>query len=213
MKQMSLGTTGFELTAKHTREFFDEMNLVIPCSELLVLMQPDAPSGKTGRPPFTIEVMLRIHLLQQLFVHSCTAMEEKLHNIPLYRDFARSEMRITHLPDESTILRFRHLLEEHGLGQQILATVNVKLIKHGRLLKMGKQCHVAIRAKVEYPFRVSKWQLGHLKVPEQPRWGEKCVKRGLSKQQLMLNLAGYNLVRMRSWGRVRPETVMAEKSR
>jgi IS5 family transposase len=139
MKQMSLASTGFELVTKRTRkrEFLDEMNLVIPWSELLSLIAPHAPAGKTGRPPFATEVMLRIHLLQQFFGHSDPAMEESLHDIPLYQEFAHLDAGMTRLPDESTILRFRHLLEAHGLGQQILATVNAKLIDRGLMLKTG----------------------------------------------------------------------------
>lgn len=139
MEQMSLASTGFELVTKRTRkrEFLDEMNLVIPWSELLALIAPHAPAGKTGRPPFASEVMLRIHLLQQFFGHSDPAMEEALHDIPLYREFARLDAGITRLPDESTILRFRHLLEEHQLAQQILATVNAGLIERGLMLKTG----------------------------------------------------------------------------
>ena len=64
-------------------------------------------------------------------------MEEALHDIPLYREFAHLDVGITRLPDESTILRFRHMLEEHGLGQQILAAVNAKLIDRGLMLKTG----------------------------------------------------------------------------
>jgi IS5 family transposase len=139
MKQMSLAQTGFELVTKRTRkrEFLDEMNLVIPWTELLALIAPHAPAGKTGRPPFATEVMLRIHLLQQFFGHSDPAMEEALHDIPLYREFAHLDAGITRLPDESTILRFRHMLEEHQLGQQILAAVNAKLIDRGLMLKTG----------------------------------------------------------------------------
>jgi transposase, IS5 family len=139
MKQMSLASTGFELVAKRTRkrEFLDEMDLVIPWTELLALIAAHAPAGKTGRPPFAAEVMLRIHLLQQFFGHCDPAMEEALHDIPLYREFARLDAGITRLPDESTILRFRHLLEEHQLGQQILATVNARLIDRGLMLKTG----------------------------------------------------------------------------
>ena len=139
MKQMSLATNGFELVAKRTRkrEFLVEMNLVIPWSELLSLIAPHAPAGKTGRPPFATEVMLRIHLLQQFFGHSDPAMEEALHDIPLYQDFAHLDAGMTRLPDETTILRFRHMLEAHGLGQQILATVNAKLIDRGLMLKTG----------------------------------------------------------------------------
>ena len=139
MKQISLATTGFELVTKRTRkrEFLDEMNLVIPWSHLLALITPHAPAGKTGRPPFATEVMLRIHLLQQFFGHSDPAMEEALHDIPLYREFAQLDAGITRLPDESTILRFRHMLEQNDLGVQILAAVNAKLIDRGLLLKTG----------------------------------------------------------------------------
>ena len=139
MKQISLATTGFELVTKRTRkrEFLDEMNLVIPWSQLLALITPHAPAGKTGRPPFATEVMLRIHLLQQFFGHSDPAMEEALHDIPLYREFAQLDAGITRLPDESTILRFRHLLEQNDLGVQILGAVNAKLIDRGLLLKTG----------------------------------------------------------------------------
>jgi len=82
-------------------------------------------------------VMLRIHLLQQFFGHSDPAMEEALHDVPLYREFARLDAGATRLPDESTILRFRHLLEARELGPQILATVNGQLIQRGLLLKTG----------------------------------------------------------------------------
>jgi IS5 family transposase len=81
--------------------------------------------------------MLRIHILQQFFGHSDPAMEEALQDIPLCKEFAHLDAGMTRLPDESTILRFRHLLEAHGLGQQILATVNTKLIDRGLMLKTG----------------------------------------------------------------------------
>jgi IS5 family transposase len=81
--------------------------------------------------------MLRIHLLQQFFGHSDPAMEEALHDIPLYREFAHLDAGLTRLPDESTILRFRHLLEQHQLAPQILASVNARLMARGLLLKSG----------------------------------------------------------------------------
>jgi IS5 family transposase len=90
--------------------------LVIPWSQLLALIAPHAPACKTERPPFATEVMLRIHLLLQFFGHSDPAMEEALHDIPLYREFAKLDAGITRLPDESTILRFRHRLEQNDLG-------------------------------------------------------------------------------------------------
>ena len=139
MNQISLAQSGFELAHKRTRKrvFLDEMDQVIPWSDLLALIAPHAPAGKTGRPPFALQTMLRIHLLQQFFGHSDPAMEEALHDIPLYREFAHLDAGLTRLPDESTILRCRHLLEQHQLAPQILASVNARLMARGLLLKSG----------------------------------------------------------------------------
>jgi IS5 family transposase len=139
MKQRSLANTGFELVTKRTRkrEFLDEMNLVVPWAELIGLITPHAPSGKTGRPPFAVATMLRIHFMQQWFGLSDPAMEEALHDVPLYREFSGLDAGITRLPDESTILRFRHLLEANDLSQQLLATINATLATKGLMLKTG----------------------------------------------------------------------------
>jgi IS5 family transposase len=141
MKQMSLGAAGFERKTKRTRkrEFLDEMNLVVPWSELVALVTPHAPArgAKGGRPPFAVETMLRIHFLQQWFNLSDPAMEEALYDTPMFREFADLDMGEDHLPDESTILRFRHLLEAHSLSVQILATINATLMAKGLLLKQG----------------------------------------------------------------------------
>jgi IS5 family transposase len=139
MKQISLSTTGFELAHKKTRkrEFLEEMNLVVPWAELVSLIEPHAPKGKTGRPPFALSTMLRIHFMQQWFGLSDPAMEESLHDVPLYREFAELDAGVSRLPDESTILRFRHLLEKHELSAPLLATINGTLAKRGLLLKTG----------------------------------------------------------------------------
>ena len=81
--------------------------------------------------------MLRIHLLQQFFGLSDPAMEEALHDVPLYREFARLDAGMSRMPDESTILRFRHFLEAHQLGAALLATVNAELSRKGLLLRQG----------------------------------------------------------------------------
>ena len=142
MKQVSLATTGFELVTKRTRKrvFLDEMSLVVPWRELVGLIQPFAPMGtgaKGGRPTFAVETMLRIHFLQQWFGLSDPAMEEALHDTPLYCEFARLDAGMARMPDETTILRFRHLLEEHNLSLQLLATINTTLIAKGLMLKTG----------------------------------------------------------------------------
>ena len=121
------------------REFLDEMNLVVPWAALVSLISPHAPApgAKGGRPLFAVKTMLRIHFVQQWFNLSDPAMEEALYDMALFREFAGLDTGEHNLPDESTILRFRHLLEAHNLSLQILATVNATLAAEGLLLKGG----------------------------------------------------------------------------
>ena len=142
MKQISLATTGFELVTKRTRKrvFLEEMNVVVPWRQLVGLIEPFAPSGtggKGGRPSFAVETMLRIHFLQQWFGLSDPAMEEALHDVSLYCEFARLDPGAMRLPDETTILRFRHLLEANHLSIELLATINATLAARGLMLKTG----------------------------------------------------------------------------
>jgi transposase, IS5 family len=130
---------GLNLSTKRTRkrEFLDEMRRVVPWSKLIALIEPHYPKGKTGRPPFPVATMLQIHFMQQWFGLSDPAMEEALYDVPLYREFAGLDGGMTRLPDESTILRFRHLLEAHGLAAQMLGLVNEILVEKGLMLKTG----------------------------------------------------------------------------
>ena len=136
MKQADLG---LNLSTKRTRkrEFLEQMNRVVPWVALVELVSPYAPEGRRGRPPFPVETMLRIHFMQQWFTLSDPAMEESLHDVPLFREFAGLDNWDTRLPDETTILRFRHLLERHKLAEQILAVVNDLLREKGLLLRTG----------------------------------------------------------------------------
>ena len=136
MKQADLG---LNLTTKRTRkrEFLDEMNRVVPWSTLVELVASHAPVATKGRPPFPVETMLRIHFMQQWFTLSDPAMEEALHDVPLFREFSGLDKWTTRLPDESTILRFRHLLEKHKLAARILVVVNDLLRAKGLMLKAG----------------------------------------------------------------------------
>ena len=93
-------------------------------------------AAKTGRPPFELVTMLRIHFLQQWFGLSDLAMEEALFETTLYREFAGLSS-VERIPDRVSILRFRHLLEEHQLAPQILAVVNATLADKGLMLKQG----------------------------------------------------------------------------
>ena len=130
MKQTDLG---LNLTTKRTRkrEFLAQMERVVPWAALVELVSPYAPEGKKGRPSFAIVTMLRIHFMQQWFTLSDPAMEEALHDVPMFRDFAGLGGWSERLPDESTILRFRHLLEQHKLAPQVLQTVNELLRAKG----------------------------------------------------------------------------------
>ena len=135
MKQTSLD---LNLSSRRTRkqDFLAQMERVVPWAALVELIAPYYPEGKNGRPPFALETMLRVHFMQQWFTLSDPAMEEAFFDVPLYREFAQLDAH-GRLPDESTILRFRHRLEKYKLADQILATVNDLLTAQGLLLKAG----------------------------------------------------------------------------
>jgi IS5 family transposase len=141
MQGMDQMTFGLDPLPKRTRKevFLDEMNRVVPWAALVALIQPHARGAHQalgGRPPFPIETMLRIHCLQLWWNLSDPAMEEELHERPLYRRFVGLE-GAARMPDETTILRFRHLLEKHELAPQVLGTINAGLAQHGLMLKTG----------------------------------------------------------------------------
>ena len=135
MKQTVLG---LNLSVKKTRkrEFLEQMEQVVPWGSLVELVALYYPEGRNGRPPFSLETMLRIHFMQQWFTLSDPGMEEAFFDTPLLREFARLD-EFARLPDEGAILRFRHRLEKHKLAEQILLTVNELLIQRGWLLKTG----------------------------------------------------------------------------
>jgi len=87
MKQESLGL-GSSTRRTRKRQFLDEMERMVPWAALVALIAPHMPAGQRGRPPFPVETMLRIHFMQQWFTLSDPAMEEALHDVPLFRDFA-----------------------------------------------------------------------------------------------------------------------------
>jgi len=138
MEQINLG---LDPLPKKTRKevFLGEMNQVVPWAQLVALIQPHARGAHQalgGRPPFPVETMLRIHCLQLWWNLSDPAMEEELHERPLYRRFVGLDGS-ARLPDETTILRFRHLLEKHKLAPQVLAIINAGLAQQGLMLKQG----------------------------------------------------------------------------
>jgi len=131
--------TGFERYAKKTRraEFLEEMELVVPWAELVALVEPHYPKAGNGRRPVGVERMLRMYCLQQWFNLSDPAVEEALYDSPLMREFVGIDLGREAVPDETTVCKFRHLLEEHRIGAAMLATVNEHLQEKGVRIATG----------------------------------------------------------------------------
>jgi len=140
-KQLTLAGSDFERFRKPTRreKFLAEMNAVVPWTELVAVLEPYYPkSGSAGgRPPVGLERMLRIHCLQLWFDLSDPAVEETLYDSRAMRAFVGIDLGREPVPDETTVMRFRHLLEEHQLGAQIFEEVGRVLLKRGLRLSQG----------------------------------------------------------------------------
>ena len=138
-----LGFTDYEQSTAKKRtkreKFLAEMEIVVPWQALVELIEPHYPKtgSKDGRPPYPLATMLRIHLLQQWYSLSDPAMEEALIEVPTMRRFAGIDLMSDRIPDETTILAFRHLLEENDLGAQIFEEVKVHLKAKGMAMKQG----------------------------------------------------------------------------
>ena len=140
MRQQTLASqASFEQYGrKGKRELFlDQMEQVVPWAELLALVEPHYPKAGNGRQPAGLSIMLRTYFLQQWFGFSDPGMEEAFYDSPALRRFAGVDLGRAAAPDESTILRFRHLLEEHELCGQILDTVNHFLASRGIRIGTG----------------------------------------------------------------------------
>ncbi len=123
---------------KSKRELFlDQMEQAVPWSELLALIGPYYPKAGNGRQPVGLSIMLRTYFLQQWFSLSDPGMEEAFYESPVLRRFAGVDLGLAAAPDETTILRFRHLLEKHELCGEILDTVNLYLESKGIRISTG----------------------------------------------------------------------------
>jgi IS5 family transposase len=139
MKQTTLGSTDWVLKTKVTRraKFLTEMDAVIPWARLLAVIEPHFPKAEQGRPPHPLPRMLRIYFMQQWFNLSDPATEDALYDSESMRRFAGIDLTVDLVPDETTILRFRHLLEKHRLAEQLFAEVRQLLEEKKLLLKSG----------------------------------------------------------------------------
>jgi IS5 family transposase len=138
-EQRTFGSLAWSQKGKVTRRerFLAEMDAVIPWAQLLALIEPYYPKAGRGRQPLGVEKMLRIYFLQQWFNLSDPQAEDAIYDSESMRRFARVELGDDVVPDETTILRFRHLLEEHRLTAAIFDAVKELLVAKQLLLKSG----------------------------------------------------------------------------
>ena len=137
MKQMTFADAEYAGKRKQTRKelFLIEMDQVVPWKGLVALIEPHYPKGEGGRPAYPLMAMLRVHLMQNWFGYSDPAMEEALYETTILRQFAG--LSLERIPDETTILNFRRLLEKHELAAGILAVINGYLGDRGLSLRQG----------------------------------------------------------------------------
>ncbi|KRG56480.1 IS5 family transposase [Stenotrophomonas nitritireducens] len=138
MSQISFSDAEYAGKRKKTRRevFLEEMEQVVPWKALLKVLEPHYPVAGRGRRPYPLDAMLRVHLMQNWFALSDPAMEEALYEIASLRNFAGLSLSEP-IPDETTILNFRHMLEESDLAEDIFKQVNAHLSRKGLLLKRG----------------------------------------------------------------------------
>jgi IS5 family transposase len=144
MKQQTLATAadqnaGFERYRKPTRrdEFLATMNMIVPWSALCEVIAPHYPKGVGGRPPIGLERMLRIHFIQHWFNLADEACEEALYDSAALRRFVGIDLGREPVPDATTMLKFRRLLNDNKLGEQLFAKVGEVLRQSGFKLKTG----------------------------------------------------------------------------
>jgi IS5 family transposase len=140
MQQRSLASESvFEKYGRKSRRelFLDEMEQIVPWAELLALVEPHYAKAGKGRQPVGLSIMLRTYFVQQWFNLSDPGVEEALYESPVLQRFVGVDLGMAPAPDETTVLRFRHLLEKHSLGGQMLDTVNEHLESKGIKIQTG----------------------------------------------------------------------------
>jgi IS5 family transposase len=138
-KQQTFAGLAWQNKGKKTRRerFLSEMDAVIPWRQLMELIEPHYPKAGNGRPPLGLDKMLRIYFLQIWFNLSDPGAEEAIYDSESMRRFAKIELSEDKIPDETSILNFRHLLEEHDLTKAMFETINGLLERKGLLLRSG----------------------------------------------------------------------------
>jgi len=138
-KQMSFAQSEYAGKKKVTRRerFLGEMEHLVPWTRLCVVIEPHYPKGRRGRPPIGIERMLRIYFLQQWYGLADEALEDALYDSQAMRTFAGIDLSVEAVPDATTLLKFRHLLEAHDLTRQMFEEVGALLSERKLLMREG----------------------------------------------------------------------------
>lgn len=137
MNRLSFSDLEYDTKKKKTRKekFLEEMDQILPWKELLGVIRRHYPKGEMGRPPIGLEPMLRIYFMQQWYALSDPAMEDSLYDITSMRRFAG--LSLDNIPDESTILRFRHRLEQNNLPQKLFRKTEKYLSERNLIVSSG----------------------------------------------------------------------------
>ncbi len=137
--QTSFSHAEFAAKKKTTRRenFLARMEEVIPWKQLLAVIKPHYPKGERGRPPVGLERMLRVYFLQQWYGLADEALEDALYDSQALQQFARIDLSAQGVPDATTLLNFRRLLETHDLCQGLFSAINADLAARGLLLREG----------------------------------------------------------------------------
>ena len=135
----SFSQAEFATKKKTTRreKFLTRMEALIPWTKLLAVIEPFYPKGERGRPPVGLERMLRVYFLQQWYGLADEALEDALYDSQALQSFARINLQAEGVPDATTLLKFRRLLETHDLCQGLFAAINADLAARGLLLREG----------------------------------------------------------------------------
>ncbi|WP_300272222.1 IS5 family transposase [Halomonas sp.] len=142
MKQISFAQAEHQNKKKVTRRerFLAQMEALVPWQRLIEALSPSYfpnSAGKRGRPPIGLERMLRIYFLQQWYALADEALEDAIYDSQAMRDFVGIDLAIESVPDATTLLRFRHLLEKHALTQRIFEEINAHLAEKGLFMREG----------------------------------------------------------------------------
>lgn len=139
-RQVSFSQAEYDKKKKRTRReiFLDKMEQVVPWARLIEVIEPHYPkSGKRGRPPIGLERMLRMYCVQQWYGLADEAVEDAIYDSQALRNFMHIDLSVQSVPDATTLMGFRHLLEANDLAQALLVEVNAMLIEQGLLMSKG----------------------------------------------------------------------------